>query len=273
MDIRCFDEADTVAVFCTSGTTNGNRGRHLFDDLNLYRLASMQSFRQVFLTGLTRMLVVSLIPTVEKRPDSSLSQMVSWIIEDFGTGSSVVDPTGKSLESVDEPVLILGTAIDLARAFESLPSLELPHGTRIMETGGFKGQERTLTRNELFALYERAGVSAAFVVGEYGMTELSSQWYDGIAGHASSSPESRIYWPAPWARTRVVDPNTMALVEFGQTGLLLHVDPANCASVQAVLTSDLGERCKSPNGGPDGFRYVGRATGAMLRGCSLRSVS
>ncbi|HIA04546.1 MAG TPA: hypothetical protein EYN66_22060, partial [Myxococcales bacterium] len=183
------------------------------------------------------------------------------------------DKTGTTLENVKDAVLLLGTAIGLANLFEGAPNLKLPPGTRIMETGGFKGRRRELSRAELFEFYTRAGVDLGCVIGEYGMTELSSQWYDGIAGEADLSPERRLYRPPPWARTRVVDPNTLNVVQYGESGLLLHVDPVNRASVQAVLTSDLGERCQSPHGEPDAFRYLGRATGAEVRGCSLRSDS
>ena len=67
----------------------------------------------------------------------------------------------------------------------------------------------------------------------------------------------------PWARTVVVDPETLEPVPEGHTGLLRHYDLANSSSVMAIQTDDLG--VASDNG----FEIVGRASGAEARGCSL----
>ncbi len=262
LDLRTFEADKTVATFRTSGTTTGESGQHHFDDLTLYRAASMRAFGTALVPDGGRVRIVSLIPGVDVAPDSSLSQMVTWALQTYGRGDSVVDPTGAALASITGPALILGTAFGLADAFEARPGLRLPAGVGIMETGGFKGRRREVGRADLHALYARAGVPVAWVVGEYGMTELSSQWYDGVVGSATSLP--RAYMPPPWARTRILDPVTMADVAEGDTGLLLHFDPMNRGSVQAILTADLGERRGA------GFNYKGRATGAAVRGCSMR---
>ena len=48
-----------------------------------------------------------------------------------------------------------------------------------METGGFKGRSREVSKKELYAMFEKfLGISPARVVNEYGMTELSTQFYD-----------------------------------------------------------------------------------------------
>lgn len=271
--LTCFPPERCVATFLSSGTTSAERGRHDFDTLALYRAGAMRRFGAALApTGRRR--IVSLIPDASARPDSSLSQMVSWALETFGTDESGVDESGLSA-ATGAPALVLGTAFGLATWLEQNPTLQLPAGSAIMETGGFKGQRQELTRDDLFQLYERAGVPSACVVGEYGMAELSSQWYDGVVGQAGP-PETRVYWPAPWARTRVVDPQTRRDVAPGETGLLLHVDPVNRGSVQAVLTQDLGRRITPsadvapPDGPPrDGFVYVGRARLAALKGCGL----
>ena len=260
MDLATFPEADTVATYLTSGTTTGRRGRHRFRDLSVYRATSMRSFQRALLPdGRPR----TLISLVKPEDDSSLWQMIAWAIEQLGTSDSRVDETGTTLGDDSEGPLILGTAFGLATALERQPGLQLPENTLVMETGGFKGRRRELTRPELHELYARAGIRSANVVGEYGMTELSSQWYDAIAGRGGPV-EERAYEPPPWARTRVLDPVTLTEVADGQVGLLSHFDPMNLDSVSAILTSDLGERAG------DGFKYRGRATGAALRGCSLR---
>jgi len=64
-------------------------------------------------------------------------------------------------------------------------------------------------------------------------------------------------------RVRVLDPATLADAAPGAPGLLALFDLANLSSAVHVLTEDLGVQ------DGDGFRLVGRAAGAELRGCSL----
>ena len=52
---------------------------------------------------------------------------------------------------------------------------------RIMDTGGDKGAPRRLSRNGLLhACWSTFAVPGYFVVNEYGMAELSSQFYDNV---------------------------------------------------------------------------------------------
>lgn len=67
----------------------------------------------------------------------------------------------------------------------------------------------------------------------------------------------------PWVRTRILDPATLEEVPPGEVGLLTHYDLANCGSVIAIETEDLGFRIE------EGFEVLGRAPGAEARGCSL----
>ena len=62
----------------------------------------------------------------------------------------------------------------------------------------------------------------------------------------------------------MLDPDTLAAVLPGATGLLCHHDLANAGSVSVVLTEDLGRTV-----GDDGIEIVGRVAGAMPRGCGL----
>jgi hypothetical protein len=268
-DLRSFPEQRTVATFQTSGTTTGARGRHHLDELQLYREGSMLSFGAALVPDGRRLPIVSLIESVDRTRDSSLAQMVSWAVEQFGDADSEASPTGEAILDREGPLLVLGTSLALLSFFDRHPGVQLPKETRIMETGGFKGATTQTTRFDLHQLYQRAGVDLLNVVGEYGMTELSSQWYDGRVGEAEMDLDKRVYVPPPWARTRVLDPSTLDDVSYGETGLLMHFDPLNRGSVQAILTGDLGVRCPGLTD-RDGFRYVGRAPEAQVRGCSLR---
>ena len=60
-----------------------------------------------------------------------------------------------------------------------------------------------------------------------------------------------------------VDPETLAPVAPGEVGVLRLDDPANLDSVCAVQTSDLARRVEG------GIALIGRAAGAVPRGCSL----
>jgi hypothetical protein len=92
----------------------------------------------------------------------------------------------------------------------------------------------------------------------YGMTELSSQFYD--EGNAVVPSLKR----APhWVRTRAVDPLSGQSVPAGQPGILVHTDLANFNSVSTILTEDVGIVTA------DGFQLLGRAEGAQAKGCSL----
>ncbi|HSF41208.1 MAG TPA: hypothetical protein VLT87_15530, partial [Thermoanaerobaculia bacterium] len=103
------------------------------------------------------------------------------------------------------------------------------------------------------------GVPPEFVVREYGMTELTSQCY--TRSLLGGDPD--LFVAPHWVRVRVLDPETLAEVPAGTPGLLSVFDLANLGSAVHVLTEDLGVA------EGDGFRLLGRAAGAELRGCSL----
>jgi hypothetical protein len=67
----------------------------------------------------------------------------------------------------------------------------------------------------------------------------------------------------PWARTIVLDPETLAVLPHGEPGIVCHYDLANCSSVVGILTEDLGVAT------PEGFRFLGRVKGSESRGCSV----
>ena len=103
------------------------------------------------------------------------------------------------------------------------------------------------------------GIPAHRIVREYGMTELTSQFYT----RALSGGDPDLFVPLPWTRVRILDPLTLSRVPEGEVGLVAIFDLANLGSALHLLTEDLGMAV----GG--GFRLVGRASGAELRGCSL----
>ena len=268
-------------VFRTSGTTGGggSRGEHHVLSLELYRAAARANYRRHLMHGAARLRVLSLIPNPRDVPDSSLSTMAGFI----ATEPEVTDATwvfhpedGVDIEAVRDaattadPVLVLTTAFALVHLLDALgrERIQFPAGSSMMETGGFKGRTAEVDRDTLYRRAERAlDIPPSCIVNEYGMTELLSQAYDGVAGTAPNLP-SRVHRFPPWVRNRALDPATLAPLPPGEPGLLAHYDLANAGSVCHVLTEDLGHTTED-----SGLRLLGRAKGATPRGCSLAAES
>ena len=280
LELRC---GPAERVFVTSGTTQGaeRRGRHALPDLRLYRAAARAGLREFVFPDVAAMRILSLVPSAAERPDSSLAHMIDWAIEDCGARDSAVFAAGgrfdwsgfgdalRRSEQDGAPVCIMATTGSLIRFLDHCRDegwvLRLPHGSRIMDTGGTKGAPRVLSRPGLLhAVWNALAVPGYFVVNEYGMTELSSQFYDNvIRDRYAGRPTHRATVGPHWVRTRVLDPSSLCEVEPGERGLLCHVDLANAATALAVLTEDVGRFVR------DGFEVIGRVAGAEARGCSL----
>ena len=118
-----------------------------------------------------------------------------------------------------------------------------------------------VSREELYErTCDRFGVSPEAIVAEYGMTELSSQYYDRMPADAVLAQRRKV--APPWLRARVVGPDRKTLAK-GEIGAILHVDLANRSSCIAVQTEDLGIQYD------DGFVLIGRDIDVEPRGCSL----
>jgi hypothetical protein len=243
---------------------------------------------------------VILTPSPALAPHSSLVHMFDTVRRELGSRDSLycgkIDATGawkldtdatlgalrKSMET-EQPVALLGTAFSFVHLLDHLSAralrFTLPAGSRVMETGGYKGRSRKLPRAELHALITRyLGIPPSHIVCEYGMSELSSQAYDCVAGRhalrfnvsassrrAASTLQPLFHFP-PWARARVVSPETGGEVAEGETGLIQVCDMANVRSVMVIQTEDLAVRRGA------GFELIGRATLAEPRGCSLMNM-
>ncbi|MGH8103838.1 MAG: long-chain fatty acid--CoA ligase [bacterium] len=280
-DLACEPLARARRIFHTSGTTRGSerRGRHFLFNLALYDLAAGPNFKRYVLPDHESLPMFILAAHPSHAPDSSLAYMLERVRESFGSASSryVMDSNGLQANLLldciqhagDLPVCLLGTSYAyihfMDRLRESNTRLRLPEGSRIMDTGGYKGKSRDLTRDEFLAEIENTlGVPPAFVVNEYGMTELTSQFYDNLLfDYTRGMASSRCKTIPPWVRVRVVSPDTLEEAPDGERGLLAIYDLGNRGSVLAIQTEDIGVRIG------DGFEVEGRATGAEARGCSL----
>lgn len=277
-------------VYRTSGTSGGaaRRGEHHVASVDLYRAAAGANYRRhlfgardtAVARGARTVSLLSLIPHPSAAPDSSLSAMAGFIAQEPEIAhatwafhpqrgldaEAVIHATGEA----PHPILLLTTAFALVHLLDALEEspLRLPPGSRVMETGGFKGRAAEVDRATLYQRVQSTlAVPESNIVNEYGMTEMLSQAYDGVAGDASPTAE-RIHRFPLWVRTRALDPMDLTPLPPGETGLLAHFDLANAASVCHLLTEDLGRVTRD-----GGVELVGRAPGADLRGCSLAAES
>jgi hypothetical protein len=271
--------ADAEAVFRTSGTTTGGekRGVHYVTDLSIYHFSLIPNFAECVLPDGAELTMLSLVPPARELPDSSLSQMVDVVMDrlgapgsaHFASASQGIDDarlTGAlhQAEADGRAVCLLGTSFAFVHLLDRMLArgerFSLPNGSRLMDTGGYKGRSREVAEGELRSMYQSAlGIPESHCVNEYGMTEMCSQFYDSTL--RDSGPRRKVV--PPWVRTRVVDPESLQPVNPGTTGLLQHFDLANVGSVCAIQTEDLGVS------EGDGFRLLGRSPGATPRGCSI----
>ena len=277
----CGDPEAATTVFRTSGTTRGTekRGEHFFSDTSVYEAALLAGVAVHLIPEGEPLPIFSIVAARGEVPDSSLSHMASEVMERYGSAESAFFLSDGELlvgEFVaacaaagkqGRPVLVIGTSLGFLHLIERLEragqGVQLPAGSRVMDTGGFKGRMREVGRPELYGAISGAlGVPEEWIVNEYGMTEMSSQLYDGVAGKAGRAA-GRCYRGPGWMRTVAVDPETLAPLPTGESGILRHVDLANIDSVMAIQTADLGRVTGA------GIELSGRLIGAEPRGCSL----
>jgi hypothetical protein len=279
LPLRCFPAERSVHVFRTSGTALARRGELALDTLELYEASLAPSFESFLLPDLApgeRLPMLVLAPAPAEAPDSSLSHMFGvmlerrgapgsgWFVREGRLDTDALLEAARGAATSTSKLLLCGTAFAFVHWLETLEGrerLSLPAGTRVMETGGFKGRARELPRERLYAwIHDRLGVPPERCVNQYGMTELASQFYDSVL----REPGGRRRKLAPaWTRVLLVEPESGKEVREGEVGAIRIVDLANTGSVLAIATADLGRRVG------DGFEVLGREAGAEARGCSI----
>ncbi len=287
-EFTCLAPDDRPVIFHSSGTSAQRPSRHFHNagSLELYHASLLPWFKRHLTIsapgGEPRPHLLSLTPTRMLAPHSSLVHMLEVLrgevcsLDSWFSGG-VRDDHSWALEPdkvytwlnryavLNQPVIVAGTAFNFVHLVDWMISrdvrVQLPPGSAVMETGGYKGRSRSLPQAELHELItERLGTAPERIVCEYGMCELSSQAYDRVVGEAAKP--RRFQFP-PWARTRIVSSEDGGEVAEGRAGLLQIFDLANACSVLAVQTEDLVVRRG------DGFELIGRAEVAEPRGCSL----
>lgn len=276
LTLSCVPAGEAERTFMTSGTTQAEvKGKHHHPSLAVYDDSMVRNFRQRFMQGSEKIRMGILFPDETLLPNSSLAHYLALAVREFGADGSHYLLTQQGLDfarliaeleraqHTGEPYALLGASYSFVHLLDELQRLgktfALPPGSRVLDTGGFKGQSRELSMADFYAqLSGVLGISASRCINMYGMTELSTQFYD--AGNATlPSVKSGPHW----IRTRVVEPLSGQELPRGEQGILVHCDLANFNSVTTLLTEDVGVAVEG------GFLLLGRAQGSAAKGCSL----
>ena len=202
-----------------------------------------------------RMRILVLNAPREQAPHSSIAHFFSTLVEHRGTPDSLhlVSDDGLDVDTAlnafaqaehsGKPLAVLGTSFSFVHLLDAMADVDrtfrLPAGSRVLDTGGFKGKSREVTAEDLRQAFRvRLGVPEDHCANYYGMTEISTQYYDRTP--LGAVPDERAKVVPHWARMVVVDPLTRTPVPHGEPGLLLHLDLANASSCLAVLSDDIG---------------------------------
>jgi hypothetical protein len=284
---------DYTTVFHSSGTTGQRPSQHFHsaESLLVYE-ASLWKWFQASLGPVGECLFLT--PSPKDASHSSLVHMFETVRQMSGLPESTFTGTISSdgawqldfaatlnqlqtAVAAGKSLTLLGTAFSFVHLIDYLAEnqmqFELPPGSRVMETGGYKNRSRVLPKAELHALItKRLGIAPDNIICEYGMSELSSQAYTVRNDECPVTRRDQAVYPAAvashfhfpaWARVELISPETGREVGEGEPGLIRIFDLANVFSVAAIQTEDLGVRRG------DGFELVGRAQLAEPRGCSL----
>jgi hypothetical protein len=275
LPLSCEDPTSIEDVFMTSGTTKGIRGKHYHPTLAVYDQSMILNFRERFMKNVDRIRMGILFPTEQEMTNSSLSHYLALAFKHFGTkesryfvneGGLMIEDLIKELEGAEKsskPYALLGASFSFVHLFEELnkrgKTFSLPKGSRILDTGGFKNQSKELDLETFYnQLSASLGVERSKCINMYGMTELSTQFYDSgneVVPSIKSGPH--------WIKTKIVNPITGEEVPKGERGVLVHCDLANFNSVITILTEDMGMDHSN------GFLLLGRVKGADAKGCSM----
>ncbi|MEK4670867.1 LuxE/PaaK family acyltransferase [Niallia sp. FSL R7-0271] len=282
LTLACEPIEDAEAVFMTSGTTNPDqKGRNYHPSLKVWDASMKHPFKQFVLPDREKMTIFVLSPAADMNENSSLSRYLSNAAAYFGAENSQFFFGKKGLEmekfaselrkceQSEEPVMLMGATFAYVHLLDYLKEnglqFQLAKGSRIFDTGGFKGQSREVEMEELYKQFHTSfQVDRSLCINMYGMTELSSQIYDQSILSSCLEGDIRLEKTGPaWVKTVILDPDTLKPITNGQAGVIAHIDLANWNSCIAILTQDEG--CQTDNG----FKLLGRIKGAEARGCSI----
>ena len=274
--LSCSNQIDDGRMFMTSGTTkNGIRGKIHHPTLKIYDQSMIKNFKNRFMKEKNTIEMGILFPDEEVMPNSSLAHYLTLALKHFGTKSSGfrLNQNGINFEKIfkdldysqvtGKPFAILGASFSIVHLVDEMIKInktyKLPFGSKILDTGGFKGQSRDISPDEFYDQLSNAfGISRKNCINMYGMTELSTQFYDDgneVCPSIKTGPH--------WIKSRVINPLPKVDVLKGITGVLVHCDLAHFNIVSSILTEDAGIELDN------GFFLLGRAGAEEAKGCSM----
>ncbi len=282
-DVAFEPERPPLAIFRSSGTTGGmnTRSRHPVFDFDLYNTASPILFRRFVLCDIDSILMLILAPSYHLNKESSLAYMLHILFSQFARPGSIFawSENGPDYEkalkwlqshSQHEPICIFATALALYYFLQfskkqGMERLPLHPGSRIVETGGFKGIRVNLNKEMFYKeISDFFEVPLSFLTSEYGMTELTSQLYDNtLYSGTTGAFSSRRFIAPPWLHVTILDPVTWKPRPPHTEGPLAFIDPLNLYTIPFFVTEDRGTIDET------GIVLKGRLEHAPLRGCSL----
>ncbi len=256
-----FDSNNQVeAIFTSSGTTGMQTSKHYISDLQVYEQSFMQGFESFF-GDATSYCFLALLPSYLEREGSSLIYMCNKLIEvskhpDSGFYLHNISDLVTKLEALEasgQKTILIGVSYALLDLVESY-KLNLKH-TKVMETGGMKGQRKEMVKEEFYAVLKE-GLGVRQIYSEYGMTELLSQAY--------SFDEGKYHCPQTM-QVMIRDTNDpFSYLPKGKSGGINIIDLANINSCSFIATQDLGKINKDGT-----FSVLGRFDNSDIRGCNL----
>lgn len=288
--LRSYEKHHEEYCWESSGTT-GKKSRTYLSNSEVYDTVIRELWPSRFETY--RGLSCRLIPNRLEWPHSSLSHFFSTGLRsekyytqqahtynfDTVTGKFQVDLPAvvdllEECEDSGRELRLLGTSYAIASVFDHLEEIgvrfQLPVGSCIVDTGGYKGLVRDRSRKEFLGQASHlVGVPESECLNEYGMSELSSHfWSTRLYNWDPFNVEDPLYeewWRVPpWVRVRAVDPITG---EGQEGGVGVFYDLANVWSVAAIQTEDhiAIKRVHTTTY----IRPLGRHIDADLKGCSI----
>ncbi len=279
-DLFTGEESEVAQVFESSGTSGAARSRSLFsgEGLELMDRAIAVNASRMLLNDGRKTRILVLAPAPELAPQMIMAWGMERLIEHFGVegsrfliGRDGLDTDGLvatliSSAEDDVPITLIGASfgfVHLLDAFgEQGARFYCAPGSRAMDAGGFKGRSREVSRAWLErSVSDRLEIAPDRCVNLLGMTELPSQFYDGVL--AAGTTENRRKVNPHWTRTRVLDPTSRRPTVLGERGLLWHLDLTNIERPMVLQTDDLGLVDEH------GWDIIGRAAGSDAKGCSL----
>lgn len=246
--------------FTSSATTGLTQARHFINDLSLYEDSFNYCFRNFF-GNPSDYCIIGLLPSYLERKGSSLIYMVENLISQSKNEHSGYylynhdELTEKLniLKNIGQKTILFGVTFALTD-YAKNNKIDFENLT-IIETGGMKGRQKEITREELHEIL-KSSFKSSKIVSEYGMTELLSQAYTNKNGRFEFPHHARVLI------RELNDP--LSLQEFGYQGGVNIIDLANIESCAFIATQDIGKLYKD-----NSFEILGRFDNADVRGCSL----